>query len=234
MTSYDVIVERVQCSCAHKSINKKSVESLNPTFTMLLRCFASAAVALLLLEPSHAHSLRAINSDSSCNGATDESSCLSLFDKDTGTPCVWCKCAAIPSECLTQEQAKQLPEGVFDCSPSSFLKDHVTLVAHAVEDDLCDKNSKSGYLSVKGSKYDENKEDKYLFYWMFEKRNQQEGEMDIPFVVWLTGGPGCSSTLVRIRRLLLAVDAAYYNARSHFLSFPTTGTLVREWSMQGF
>jgi hypothetical protein len=201
-----------------KTKKTKRVESHPLTRPMMIRrYFASAAVALaLLLEPSHghgAHSLRAITDESSCNGATDESSCLSTLDKDTGSPCVWCKCAAIPSECLNQEQAKQVPEGVFDCSsspsfekrsPSSatgFLKDHITLVAHSVEDDLCDLNSKSGYLSVKGSEYDENDEDKHLFYWMFEKRNQKEGETDIPFVVWLTGGPGCSSTLVRIVKL---------------------------------
>lgn len=201
---------------------------------MMRRCFASAALALVLLEPSHAHSLRAITDDSSCNGATDESSCLSTVDKETGGACVWCKCAAIPSECLNQEQAKQVPEGVFDCSSSpsseesSFLKDHITLVAHSVDDDLCDQNSKSGYLSVKGSQYDENDEDKHLFYWMFEKRNQKEGETDIPFVVWLTGGPGCSSTLVRthngtsihaMRTLYLISDSSIFTF-SHRHSYP--------------
>jgi cathepsin A (carboxypeptidase C) len=70
-------------------------------------------------------------------------------------------------------------------------------VANPVDSDVCDVHSKSGYLSVKGSQYDENGEDKHLFYWMFDKRNSEndDSQEDIPFVVWLTGGPGCSSTL---------------------------------------
>ena len=51
---------------------------------------------------------------------------------------------------------------------------------------LCDASSKqySGYLDVA--------DDAHLFYWFFESRSKHP-EKD-PLVLWLNGGPGCSST----------------------------------------
>ena len=56
-------------------------------------------------------------------------------------------------------------------------------------------------MDVKGSEYDKNGENKHLFFWFNSMRGSDTDDMSeedkskIPFIVWLTGGPGCSSSL---------------------------------------
>mmetsp|Transcript_27809 Transcript_27809/g.65351 ORF Transcript_27809/g.65351 Transcript_27809/m.65351 type:complete len:592 (-) Transcript_27809:60-1835(-) len=183
---------------------------------------------------------------SNCYGISSEEQCKTTVDTDSNTSCVWCQCAAVPPVCVSEEESQSLPPGVFDCASYSEAnpdKDEnenedeneddekvydfglesgaVLQLRETISEasDLCDASSKSisGYMSTKGSKYDEYG-DKHLFFWMFEKRgsdetdenygeeeddndnngndgNKDDIDTDIPFVVWLTGGPGCSSTL---------------------------------------
>ena len=180
--------------------------------------------------------------ESSCMQIDGEDKCNGSMD-DGGVPCVWCKCSAIPSECLSVEQSKNVPAGVFDCAsppekndngdePRIEAKDSLDVSNSAtsitsdgsgynphrfnyslrddiVDGSLCDPNSKSlsGYVDITGSKYDDEGENKHLFYWFFEKRTtsqlddkgeekaEEVQDATVPIVLWLTGGPGCSSTL---------------------------------------
>ena len=171
--------------------------------------------------------------ESSCQQYDEETDCNDSFDEDGVTPCVWCKCSAVPSRCLSLEQSEKVPAGVFDCATPSDSHDSKPKLIHSidtssitsdgsgyypqfmnyslrdetVDGDLCDPNSKSlsGYMDITGSKYDDNGENKHLFYWFFEKRATSllektkdepvQDAKDIPIILWLTGGPGCSSTL---------------------------------------
>lgn len=162
--------------------------------------------------------------ESSCNRATSLSECRTLLDDESQLPCEWCVAGAIPSECMSPAQAALLPEAVFECSTPGvdeineeekeddgrqyqFLDGTVGVRVRAKESEdstFCDATSKSisGYIDLSNSQYNQNSEDKHLFFWMFEKRpssssneSPEEDASTVPFVVWLTGGPGCSSTL---------------------------------------
>lgn len=166
--------------------------------------------------------------DTSCLSIKDEDQCNGAHD-EAGLACVWCKCSAVPSECLSVDQAAKVPKGVFDCANVTTTVEHAkeeeeisaimeqqpvtdkkydgSMMQYVLRDDqvdgsLCDPDSKSlaGYVDITGSQYDANGEDKHLFYWFFEKRNKDAtttsvDEGEIPIILWLTGGPGCSSSL---------------------------------------
>jgi cathepsin A (carboxypeptidase C) len=155
---------------------------------------------------------------STCSKIHDSTDCAQSSDEN-GISCVWCECSAVPSVCMNMDQAQKMPPGVFDCnnSPDEEKKkeEHAFVTADAptyhtsstlyslrsdeVDGSVCDPSSKSlsGYVDISGSKYDDNGEDKHLFYWFFEKRGMSSTKdaEDIPLILWLTGGPGCSSTL---------------------------------------
>jgi len=156
--------------------------------------------------------------ESTCNHASDQESCFQATDDESGLPCQWCIAGAIPSECMSPSQAAQLPSGVFNCQTPGSQSQETSLFRfdggetvisfadvrqHSSDDEdaFCDSQSDSisGYVDIKGSKYDKQGENKHLFFWMFEKRNKaDQTEQDpskTPFILWLTGGPGCSSTL---------------------------------------
>jgi hypothetical protein len=167
---------------------------------MLSFKFTSAALAALVLMPATVIATKL--TDSSCNSVSSQAACFQLNDDETGNPCQWCVAGAIPSECLSSSQAELVPKGVFECAAPGFDfvkgKRHSLQVKEANTDDaddeaFCDTSStgRSGYMDIKGSEYDADGENKHLFFWMYEKRGEVAD--DTPFMVWLTGGPGCSS-----------------------------------------
>jgi hypothetical protein len=85
--------------------------------SVVLTVQASSLTNDHLRKSSHdgAHSELA-TAESSCNAAKDKSHCFQTVDDATGDPCEWCVAGAIPSECMSSEQASQLPPSVFDCA----------------------------------------------------------------------------------------------------------------------
>ncbi|KEP50122.1 serine carboxypeptidase [Rhizoctonia solani 123E] len=93
---------------------------------------------------------------------------------------------ALPSEGLFvpgSQQSLLWDEVQFEHFSHSAVPDYKLRIK---EPRLCDPGVKqySGYLDVA--------EDKHLFFWFFEARNNPE---TAPVVIWLNGGPGCSSAM---------------------------------------
>ena len=92
----------------------------------------------------------------------------------------------------------------------SFRYPHLSiehkLSSSVVDPGFCDPDSPlslSGYMDVTGSQFD-TEHDKHYFFWFFEAReainpfeprSSSKTSSSTPLIVWLTGGPGCSSTL---------------------------------------
>ena len=170
---------------------------------------STTASALLVAEESSSFLRKQQDdesSNSSCNKARDRDSCFQTVDDDSQQPCEWCVAGAIPSECMSPAQAALLPAGVFDCAAPGetiFKFDsevlsfggttHQQLYSLNVgggthqsdpqpsKSDLCDPSSASisGYMDIKGSEYDENGENKHLFFWMFEKRGDYSDDTPV-------------------------------------------------------
>jgi hypothetical protein len=150
----------------------------------------STLLLILSTVVSSVYSSTIGDDESSCNKLRDKDTCFNGVDDVTKSPCTWCIAGAIPSECMSQQQAQLLPSGVFDCvNPGQQTQRyHHTLKSHTSNktfhlrskenepgtSDICDSQSKSisGYMDIQGSEYDDSGENKHLFFWMFEKRGE--------------------------------------------------------------
>ena len=92
------------------------------------------------------------------------------------------------------------------------LVSHPAFDAHQLrmtEPSLCDSSVKqvSGYLDIA--------DDKHLFFWFFEARHNPA---EAPLVLWLNGGPGCSSTtglLFELGPCMIATDGKNVTHNPH-------------------
>jgi len=182
--------------------------------TNLLMAFAGHEDILECLVFQNAADCAASEKCAFCTSGPD----VPAFARDFCGPQEW---PELP-EALTEKIKEWYPEfpscGSTTASPSesepaemtSHEFNFVSGVTHTLKDGEVDKNfcdpsspmSYSGYMSVQGSKFDEKGEDKNYFFWMVESRQATTktiADKNTPFVVWLTGGPGCSSSLALLK-----------------------------------
>ncbi len=132
-----------------------------------------AFLGLISMVAASDHHLRAKSlleidmKESSCLAAKTQSACSSATDSETNEACVWCKCAAVPPVCVSPEESKGLPPGVFECDAASAgnnvfefgetktlqLREKVSEKGSS-DGEFCDASSKSisGYMDLSGSK----------------------------------------------------------------------------------
>lgn len=102
---------KIACSCTAVVVNGLMMA------TALLLLLSSSLVQggeSVVQKKGHPH-LKDPYSSSCNNVHQDNAGCLQSKDDVTGEFCVWCVAGAVPSECVNPEQAKMLPQGVFDC-----------------------------------------------------------------------------------------------------------------------
>ena len=91
-------------------------------------------------------------------------------------------------KCLTAAAAFALCAGAARAERHGYLEERTHPAGAA--DALCDASvvQHSGYYKLNSP----GAVDKNYFYWMFESR---QAPKDAPFILWMTGGPGCSGML---------------------------------------